>query len=39
MSVLRAMAKKITWVAGSRKNGGATGGRCGRFTKIGHFIC
>jgi hypothetical protein len=23
-------------VAGSRKNGGATG--CGRFTKTGHFI-
>ena len=25
--------RKITWVAGSRKNGGATG--CGRLTKTG----
>ena len=33
-----AMTKKITGLAGSRKNGGAKG--CGgRFTKTGHFIC
>jgi len=36
--ILRTMAKKITWLAGRRKNGGATG-YCGRLTKTGYFIC